>query len=435
MSFKSQVYRLARPLAKLRHVETRYHDLVRRGSDVVAQESLQNLLAFAAQENDYYGPLLKTALNLHDLPILTKAIMQDNFDKLVSHNPPAPTYKNSSGGSTGKPQTFIQDKDYASWSEVTQEYYFREFLHCDYLAVKKVVLWGSERDTFKQSDPVGHFYNWATNTLFFNTFRVTDAQWQHIADVINREKPHFIKGYAGSLYEMARFAKQYKIKMHQSAFVYSAAETLQAFMREEIEAVFGAKVYDFYGSREVGPMAGECKAGQRHIFTFNNHLEIVDAKNQPVKNGIVGKIIVTNLHNYAMPLLRYEIGDMGSLGSSPCACGSKLPYFAELKGRVTDHFVTKTGELIHGEYFTHLFYFHDWIESFQVNQLEEEKVEVLVVKNDSADQSTVDATAADITGKIKFVMGQTCKVDWKFVADIPKTAQGKHLFTRSLVKR
>ena len=100
--------------------------------------------------------------------------------------------------------------------------------------------------------------------------------------------------------------------------VGSAAETLTDEMRDQIERVFGRKLYNFYGSREVSNLAGECKDGLMHSFAFWNYQELLGEHNRPVKQGEEGKVVVTNLFNYSMPMIRYEIADMAVLGTERC---------------------------------------------------------------------------------------------------------------------
>jgi len=93
--------------------------------------------------------------------------------------------------------------------------------------------------------------------------------------------------------------------------------------------------------------------------------------------------------------------------------------------------VTKDGDIVHGEYFTHLFYFRDWVEEFQVLQTDVARVEVYFVSEADANPADVE----DITKKIRVVMGEDCAVEWKRVEEIPRTPQGKMLYTRSLVSK
>ncbi len=428
---KASLYHLVRPLVSVQRVPEYIQRIKQSDKAELTEKFLYNLLTFVRDNNAYYADVAKDASGLADLPILTKDIINKNFTQLKSEHVHTAQYTNSSGGSTGKPQTFVQDKEFSAWSEAAQEYYYQEFLHIKPETVNKVVLWGSERDTFKERDVKGQMANWLTNTVFLNTFRATEQDWLAYIDQINATKPYFVKGYAGSLYEIAKIALAHKKELWTPTFVYSSAETLQSYMRDTIEKAFGTKVYDYYGSREVGAIAGECQKGNKHIFTFHNVVEIVDEAGTPVKDGEPGRILITNLHNYSMPLIRYEIGDVGAMTHTPCACGSALPWFTELKGRITDHFVTKDGTLIHGEYFTHLFYFREWVDSFQVNQRDYTDVQILVVKKSAPKQSDCD----NIEQKIKYVLGEKTKIDWEFVDSIPKTPQGKHLFTRCLIKR
>ncbi len=185
---------------------------------------------------------------------------------------------------------------------------------------------------------------------------------------------------------MARAARKYNVRLYQPKFVYSSAEMLRDFMRKEIEEAFNTKVYDYYGSREVGAIAGECSMGCRHVFVMNNLVEILDDTNRQVRDGEEGKIIITNLHNYSMPMIRYDIGDLGVMSADRCGCGSSLPVLERLTGRVTDHFLLRNGTRVHGEFFTHLFYFRDWVEQFQIDQLDYDYLRISVVPNLTIDE-------------------------------------------------
>ena len=119
----------------------------------------------------------------------------------------------------------------------------------------------------------------------------------------------------------ADMQKRKKYLFTHPKIVVSAAENLSDTMRNVIESNFGTKVYNFYGSREIGNLAGECKDGLLHSFLFWNYLEVLDKDNQPVREGEEGRVVVTNLYNYSMPLIRYEIGDMAILGPKSALAG------------------------------------------------------------------------------------------------------------------
>jgi len=391
---------------------------------------IQSLVNHATRHVAYYREALDRDSDWTEVPTLTKGLIRKNFERLQSDGPRSSDWlTTSSGGSTGQPVTFVQDNQYREWSAATELFFYRRLIRVDFGCVPAVVLWGSERDLFGQSESLKHrVRNWLLNTTLLNSFRMTDRDMARFVETINRRKPALIRGYAGSLYELARFAKARGLRIHRPIKIYSSAETLRPFMRQLIEEVFGCKVHDFYGSREVGPMAGECEKGRMHLFSFNNLVEVVGTDDRPVRPGQEGRVLVTTLHNFAMPLIRYEIGDTAVVGE-PCDCGLALPTLARVSGRVTDHFLTREGALVHGEYFTHLFYFRDWVREFQVLQRDVDLVEVYYVPAGAIHEPDI----TEINEKIRLVMGPFCRVEWHEVGEIPRTPQGKLLFTRSLV--
>jgi phenylacetate-CoA ligase len=407
------------------------------------EQKRNQLFLHAYKHNSYYHRIFKQISliqneevdpsKIPDIPILTKDIIRKNHTELISDDyQTRKWFYNSSGGSTGEPIRLVQDDVYLRWRNATNYYYYKNILGTEEPAVKKVLLWGSERDLFKGS--IGFkakIQNRLSNTVFLNSFRMTEQDIERYINTINSFKPEIVRGYAGSLYELCRYAERKKLPLYTPKIVVSAAESLSDMMRETIQSNFGTKVYNFYGSREVSNLAGECKEGLMHPFMFWNYQEVLDNHNQPVKEGEEGRVIVTNLFNYSMPLIRYEIGDMAILGPEKCSCGSILPTFKKITGRTTDHFVLKNGTTIHGEYFTHLFYLKDWVEKFQVIQEDYETVRILLVpssEENQKDKKTIEA-------KIRLIMGSESKVVWDIVDDIPKTPSGKYLYTKSMVWR
>ena len=197
---------------------------------------------------------------------------------------------------------------------------------------------------------------------------MTEEDMESYIATVNSFKPDLIRGYAGSLHELCRYTKKRDLTIHKPKILVSAAETLSDEVRQIIEAVFGTKLYNFYGSREATTIAGECQLGLMHMFMFNNYVEILNNYNQPVKEGEEGKVIVTNLHNYSMPLIRYEIGDMATLGPEECRWGKPLSTLKRVTGRITDHLVKEDGTFISGLALTPTFNLKDWLKAFQIIQ-------------------------------------------------------------------
>ncbi len=375
--------------------------------------------------------------NISKLPILTKEIIKKNHQDLKADDyQTRKWFYNSSGGSTGEPIRLIQDDNYSKWGAATNYYYFKNFLNIDEPTVKKVVLWGSERDLFKGSMGLkAKLQNWLLNIVFLNSFRMTEKDIGKYIRTINLFEPEIIRGYAGSLFELCKYAEQKNITLYRPKIVVSAAENLSEHMRNVIESNFQTKVYNFYGSREVSNIAGECNEGLLHSFQFWNYIEVVDKNDQPVNEGEEGRVIVTNLFNYSMPLIRYEIGDMAILGSEKCSCGHILPTLKKVTGRITDHFILKDGTTVPAEFFIHLLgvvcYKEGLFEKFQVIQEDYDKIRIKIVTRKGISSQFKN----DIDTKIKVVMGPECEIIWDIVDDISKTESGKFLYTKSFLWR
>ncbi len=389
---------------------------------------LQYLLDYSRNHIPYYHGL--NAKKISDFPVLQKRFLREESCRFISDElSQKKWHKNSSGGSTGIPLTFFQDDEFSLWSSVTKQFYHEKFLKID-SRTSNVVIWGSERDLFSGRPFLTTLQDFWNHSYFFNAFYLNEEILSKCVEFINKKKPVFIRGYASSLYELARFIRRKKTEIWRPRFLYSSAETLHPFMRDEVETVFERKVYNFYGSREVGPIAGECKNGSLHLFSFQSMIEIVNKDNNSLPINHEGRVLVTTLHNYVMPLIRYEIGDTAILGTE-CSCGSSLPVLKKITGRTTDHFLTRNNEIIHGEYFTHLFYFRSWVGAFQVLQEDFDRVSIFIELIPGEKPPREDMQAID--QKIKLVMGKNCQIDWKMVEQIPRTPQGKLLFTRSLI--
>jgi phenylacetate-CoA ligase len=128
----------------------------------------------------------------------------------------------------------------------------------------------------------------------------------------------------------------------------STGDDLLRSQRTLIERSFECRLYNRYGLREIsGYIAQECRAQRGlHINVEHVMLEIVD-RGGVVVQGKPGRIIITDLHNRVMPLIRYDTGDMGILSTNPCTCGITWPILQVIQGRQRDYVALKDGTQIH----------------------------------------------------------------------------------------
>jgi len=369
---------------------------------------------------------------LQRLPILTKEILRANFSRLQSKDlQRRKWHHNTSGGSTGEPVRLTQDAEYDDRSTALRLFY-NSLLGCE-VGEPVVRLWGSERDVEGGTKSgKARFFNWLTNTTWLNAFRMSPERMREFLQTLNRVRPRLIVAYAQAAYELARFAERERISVAPQRAVLTSAGTLYPFMRQKIAQVFSCEVYNLYGSREVGDIACELPGvNGLWVAPWGSIVEIVDDAGLPLPTGAEGNIVVTCLTNYAMPLLRYWIGDRGAL--LPDDTVADHPGTQVLKhvfGRNVDVFRTRDQTLIDGEYFTHLLYFRPWVWKFQIVQKAHAHIVFKVMGvNGAPARSELDEIAA----KARLVMGADCRIDFEFVEELPPHPSGKYRYTISEV--
>ena len=396
--------------------------------DILAfqKEQLAKLLRHAYQTTPYYRELLKTeSSHISQIPTLEKRNIREQLEQLCSEAvPQEQRIKNATGGSTGAPLTFYQDRNY--WNQRNLSvYYFDRWAGWDF-GESQLIIWGALSDVEDNQDWKHQLNNFWRNHHWLNGFHLTDAAMWATFRKMDRCHPETILAYPSSLYQFATFlfenglAPKWDLKG-----IITSAEMLHSHYRSLAETVFSTKVYNRYGGREVGLIAMECAVGRMHINCHDLYLEI----DSPNPYATPGDILITQLNNYAMPFIRYRIGDIGRLSDEACSCGNQLPILAELLGRSTATFRTKTGTLIHGGYFTQQFYNVIGVDQFQLIQETLKHCVLKVVIN----AQWTEAARRYMIQKIQGALGADVIVTVKFVEEIPLPTSGKREFTISKV--
>ena len=389
-------------------------------------ERLKKLLRHAYRTTPYYHKLLKTdAPDITQIPTLEKRNIREHLRLLCSEAFTAQErIKNATGGSTGTPLTFYQDRHY--WNQRNLSvYYFDRWAGWNF-GEPQLIIWGSPADIKGDEDWKHRLNTFWRNQHWLNGFHLTDEEMQAVYEKMNRCRPQTILTYPSSLYQFATFLYENGLMPRwQLKGIISSAEMLHPHYRTLAEEVFGTKVYNRYGGREVGLIAMECTEGRMHINCRDIYLEI----DSPNPYTIPGEILITQLNNYVMPFIRYRIGDIGMLSDEICPCGNGLPILADLFGRSTATFRTRTGTLIHGGYFTQRFYNVTGVNQFQLIQ---ETLRRCVLKL-VIDKQWTEETRRYLVQSIQEVLGGDVVVAVEFVKEIPLSTSGKREFTISKV--
>jgi len=402
-------------------------------------DRLKNLLVYAQQQIPFYQKIFAKVnfdpltanlpAEMVKIPILTKSVIQKNLPELVGRNiNNNDIFENTTGGSTGVPLKFYQDSMYSTIANAIEVKVRTWWGIKPY--DKTAIIWGADREfhdlSFKEK-----IYQWRSRIRAINAFKMNDADLDAFCKMLMKWKPAYLVGYSSALEYLARFALQNGYTGIRFKAIRSSAEMLWPQQREIIEKCFQSPLYNFYGSREVNNLAAECPQQHAlHLLSTWRYVEITDEHGQPVPAGSPGQIVVTDLSNYTMPFIRYQNEDSGQFQKDPCPCSRPSPVLEHLLGRSSDLIQSPNGQIIHGEFFTHLFYGNSSIQKFQAHQTDQNTLHIRYVSD--------NVLAADfletMKTKIKAKMGNKMQIHFEQCREIPLAKSGKHRFTISDLK-
>ena len=181
---------------------------------------------------------------------------------------------------------------------------------------------------------------------FIEPLRLSSTD-ENLLERLAEFRPTHLTAYASILHELARAIEKGSLTLKpELKQVVSISERLMPKARQHYEQIFGAPVLDDYGMGECLFLTNGCpKSGGMHVNADWAILEVVDKDNQPVPAGTKGaKVLITNLANFVQPIIRYEIGDVVTMATQPCGCGSNLPLVERIEGRDSDMFYIQTDQ-------------------------------------------------------------------------------------------
>lgn len=320
-------------------------------------ERLRKIVSFAFERCPYYASRFRQAgfhpedlrepKHLFQLPVLTKDDIQENQAGLTARDIPPDSYTNYyTGGSTGSPLSFKVSK--SRWVSRTATG-LRHNQWCGWRIGNVLgILWGHPNEHIASSAWERLRVTLLQPNVFLNTFNVRESSFGRFITQLRTQKVHYLQAYSRSLLLFAEYLLEHRIEPPPLKAAITTAECLCPNERDFISHTLQCPLFDRYGSREVSVLASECEAHQGlHIPAETLLLEFV-VGDRPARPGEAGKILVTDLLNEAMPLIRYEIGDVGSPIEGLCPCGRGLPRMQMVAGRVTDFIHTPEGRWISG---------------------------------------------------------------------------------------
>ena len=285
------------------------------------------------------------------LPPLTREDLGENFESIKADNVASSQYyKVSTSGSTSAPVAVLHDKRHP---ETPIRWRILQFW-----GVKP---WENQAFIYRFKKPfwervMNAIMWWPTKRIFLAAANPSIMELERFVWNFNKIKPTLLQGYVDVVYEFALYLLDNNIKIHPPKMVWVTSAPLFEEQRELMEKAFGAPVCDQYGNTEIMLIAAECpEQNGLHMMQDTVFIEFVDKNNQPVPPNTTGKILLTDLTNYAFPIIRYEIGDEGQYRDHMCSCGSSLPLMDNVRGRQSMNIETPSGLQIKGEHLMAMF--------------------------------------------------------------------------------
>ena len=394
--------------------------------------ALQRMLRHAAETCPYYREAWQAAgLSPADVrstadfarwPVIGKPEIREHRLTMRSTLDLGKLISKSTGGSTGVPVHIDLDR---TSNERRTAAMFRGYGWAGGgPGSKQFHLWGVPLDNRPQwKQWKDKLYAAILRRKMVNSFELSDETAPRILATLNSHRPDVVVAYTGALYQFARMLEERNLKPYSPKSLIVGAEKLHDFQRQTIESVFQAPVFETYGSREFMMIGGECSEHRGlHLTSEQLLVEILDDDGRPTPAGEVGNVVVTDLYNYGMPLIRYAIGDQAIAGFERCTCGRGLPLLRGVTGRKVDSLRTPDGRRVPGAFFPHLMKDFAGIRQFQVVQPTLDRLELRVVL--TADWRTDDQQ--ELLARVARTVGPQVDIQWQPVPNIELTKAGKH---------
>lgn len=371
------------------------------------------------QREDIHPEDIRSLEDFQGLPFLTREDVNENPDTLVSPDLSTGLQAVSTGGSTGEPMRFFVDDSFWWWNAAYEWrgrswYGVRE-------GDKMAWVWGAPQE-MSGWNRKKRLKAAIMRHRYMNSSNMTEAKMEVFAENLVRWRPTMFRASASALTFFARFIKDRKISGIRPKLIETTAEKLTDPQREILEEVFQCPVADCYAARELGVIAYQCEMGGQHVCE-TRFMETV-AGNRLVPPGQIGEVVVTSTSQFAMPFIRYKIGDMAILEAGRCPCGCELPVVREIVGKKHDILLTADGHYVYGGFFTRLFRLRPEVVRFQVYQPNRERLEVRLVCKQEVDSDWLDELRSEIQARF----GVSMEVPIQVVDSIELTPAGKHRF-------
>jgi len=394
---------------------------------------LRTTLDWAAANSGFYRSFWRDAPeerrarslypDLDGVPVITKEDLRRRSDEF-----PLPAYRGRvlrvrTSGSTGEPMVYCRSVEQESWFWALR---IRMWQWGGYVPGEPYLTLNlNPREAWKKR---------VKDVLFrcsYHGFNANSHDVELVLEELTRKRVRHLIGYASSLYLLSEAMMRLGVGNPGVRSVLSTGDTLFPGYRRAIEKVFGVGVVDYYGAGGEGfHLASQCERRLGyHLHIENSVIEILRNR-KPAGPGEIGEIVVTQLDNRAMPLIRYATQDVAvaSAEGETCPCGRALPRIQSVQGRVPDIVLAPNGSALVVHFFTILFEHLSGIRQFQIIQSVPDRILAKIV---TTGDYTKEATEAKIRDAVSRATDGSLAVLFEYVSDIPVSRSNKRRFVVS----
>ncbi|MEA3514576.1 MAG: radical SAM protein, partial [Nanoarchaeota archaeon] len=367
--------------------------------------------------------------DLRKLPIITKDIIRQNFpDKLIAKDMDKSKISiEQTSGSVSESVQFASLKNNNEFNWMAYAFYmtkewkwpqkYAKFTtfncsagYCSYDEEKE-----NDKDSLKIILPSSK-----------NIFGDDESKFMQRIELLKQSNPSILHADPVYLRALALFIEDKGIKLPFIKAISSTYELLTESNRQFLETAFNCRVFDQYGCSELGPIANSCEHGNKHIYMDKVIVEII--KDKP--DAEFGRIIVTDLNNYAMPLIRYDTGDIGHFVKGVCSCGRNSGML-EIDGRV-GNIVTVDGKVFTPKEIDRLFKGIQRIKLYRVVQKKEHEFKIEIMRNKQFNNAAAEKIKDEIRDNFKKYLSSDIKLEFEYVDEILPMNSGKFCLVKGL---
>jgi phenylacetate-CoA ligase len=386
----------------------------------IKNKYLDNLLRYATKTTPFYFNY-KDYLTLNDFPVINKYIIRSDYSSFRPKVIPTgkKMYSVTTSGSTGTPFTVFHDKK-KRLRHIADNIFFNELANSK--LGSRLYYFRVWHKMVKKTKVLSLLQNLVT--LDSGKLDTESIENNFLNKIKSDKSTKSVLAYASTLEAFARhLRKNYKFPIETKIkSIISQSETLSNEAKVDLEYYLSSKVVSRYSNMENGFIGQQCSSGngEYHLNEASYFIEILDMNlDVPVESGEMGRIVVTDLFNYGMPLIRYDTGDIGTV-KEIASCEIKNRVLAKIEGRRTDFIFDTKGNLLSPHVITNTMW--KYVEILQFQFIQEAKKKYIMILNKG---NVPFHEEADLIKDIKSFLGDDAEITIRYVEEIPLLQSGK----------